>query len=441
MTEDQIAKLKSLPAVDALARTLVDVPPRIAVHAARQAIEEARAAILGGGNTPADLEATATTWAARLQHGRLRSVINATGIVVHTNLGRAPWSDAARAAAMRASGYCDLEMELATGQRGGRLSGVASQVRVLTGAEDAIVVNNCAAAVLLALTALARDRDVIVSRGELVEIGGSFRVPDVIASGGARLKEVGTTNRTRASDVAAAIDEDVAVILRVHPSNFRITGFTEAPEREALVAVAREHDVVLVEDLGSGCLDAALGEEPVQEVIATGVDVVCFSGDKLLGGPQAGILAGKAEVIQRLRRHPLYRALRVDKVVLAALEATLGEHLGGERPPVAEMALAKPAALRARAEALAGALRANGVDCEIVVDVGYLGGGARPMEAIETVAVMWRPEHPDRTARALRIGEPSVVARIVDDAVQFDVRTLSDDELLMVAERVSELNQ
>ncbi|MEM6929321.1 MAG: L-seryl-tRNA(Sec) selenium transferase, partial [Myxococcota bacterium] len=319
MTEAQIARLRALPAVDTLARSLSDeVAEGIAVHAARASIEEARQAIKAGDEGPFDLEGVAQRWARRLDRGRIRSVINATGIVVHTNLGRAPWSASAREAALRASGYCDLEMELSSGQRGGRLSGVSAQIRMLTGAEDALVVNNCAAAVLLALTALARDRDVIVSRGELVEIGGSFRVPDVIASGGARLREVGTTNRTRASDVADAIDEHVSVILRVHPSNFRISGFTEAPDRAELVRVSHEHDVVLVEDLGSGCLDPALGEEPVQDVVRTGVDVVCFSGDKLLGGPQSVILACRLAVMQRLREHPLYRALRVDKVVLAA---------------------------------------------------------------------------------------------------------------------------
>jgi len=439
VTEHQVALLRGLPAVDALARQLDGVAPKLAVHAARRAIEQARAAIVAGSSGPADLAALAGEWARRLDRGRIRSVINATGIVVHTNLGRAPWSDSARDAALRASRYCDLEMELASGTRGGRLSGAAAQLQLLTGAEDAIVVNNCAAAVLLALTALARDRDVIVSRGELVEIGGSFRVPDVIASGGARLREVGTTNRTRASDVEAAIDDEVAVILRVHPSNFRITGFTETPDRSALVALAREHEVVLVEDLGSGCLDPDLGEEAVQDVLAAGVDVVCFSGDKLLGGPQTGVLAGRADVVQRLRRHPLYRALRVDKVILAALEATLGDHLAGRAPPVVQMALEDAATLRDRARALATALGAAGVTAEVGDDVGYVGGGARPMQPIAAVAVRWRPERPDRVAQALRTGDPPIVARIVDDAVQFDVRTLTDDEVALVAARAGAL--
>ncbi|MEN0064786.1 MAG: L-seryl-tRNA(Sec) selenium transferase [Myxococcota bacterium] len=439
MTEEQRAQLRTLPAVDTLAKQLDDVPDRIAVLAARQAIAVARQAIVAGESPPSELPPLAKAWAHRLELGRMKPVINATGIVVHTNLGRAPWSDSARAAALRASRYCDLEMKLESGLRGGRLSGAAAQLRLLTGAEAAIVVNNCAAAVLLALTALARDRDVIVSRGELVEIGGSFRVPDVIASGGARLKEVGTTNRTRASDVEAAIDDHVAVILRVHPSNFRITGFTEAPDRKALVDVARRNGVVLVEDLGSGCFDAALGDEPVPDVIAEGVDVVCFSGDKLLGGPQAGILAGRAEVIERLRRHPLYRALRVDKVILAALEATLGDHLAGRAPPVAGMTLAEPHVLQTRAQALHRALGEAGVETTIVEDVGYVGGGARPMEPIAAVVVQWQPKRPDRVARALRTGTPAIVARVSNDAVLFDVRTLRDDDLPALAARVAEL--
>jgi L-seryl-tRNA(Ser) seleniumtransferase len=435
------AALRSLPKVDLLARdpALVDLPHGVAVGAARQVLGEVRAEILAGarGEVPADLAARVAARARLLAHGRLVPVINATGVVVHTNLGRAPWSPSARAAALRAAGYCDLELELASGTRGGRLSGVSAQARHLFGAESALVVNNNAAAVLLALTALAAGREVVVSRGQLVEIGGSFRVPDVIAAGGARLREVGTTNRTRAADYAAAIGPDTAVLLLVHPSNFRTVGFTESPHREELAALGRAHGVPVVEDLGAGAVEAAQGEPSVREVVASGVDLVCCSGDKLLGGPQAGLVLGGAAWVERLRRHPMYRALRVDKVTLAALEATLGDHAAGRPPPVIEMLTAPLATVRARAERLASMLLAAGCAPEVVEVASVAGGGALPESPLPSAAVRLPVPRPDAVARALRTGEPAVMARIEDGALVLDLRTVADDQSEVLARRVA----
>ncbi len=431
--------LRRLPKIDRLAGEL-DAPHPVAIAAARQVVEEARAAILAGEvDALPDLVALARERARWLEHGRLVPVINASGVVVHTNLGRAPWTDSARAAADRVARYADLEMLLDTGRRGGRLRGVAAQLRALTGAEDALVVNNCAAAVLLALTALARGREVIVSRGELVEIGGSFRVPEVIASGGAALREVGTTNRTRAADYEAAIGPDTAMLLRVHPSNFRVVGFTEDPDRHELVAVGRRAGLPVVEDIGAGSLDGGFGEVAVREVVAAGVDLACFSGDKLLGGPQAGVVVGRAEWVQRLRKHPLYRALRVDKVVLAALEATLGDHLAGRKPPVLEMIEAPADVLAARARALVAALDAGGVQGQVVEDVGYVGGGALPGQGLPGFVVRVDVDDAEACARALRAGAPAVVARVHQDTLRLDVRTLLDDEVEPLARRVAEV--
>ncbi|HHO52198.1 MAG TPA: L-seryl-tRNA(Sec) selenium transferase [Deltaproteobacteria bacterium] len=436
---DQSARLRALPKIDRLVRALGDVPHGVAVAAARQVVSDARERVLGGREAGAapELERRARARAALLQEGRLRAVINATGVVVHTNLGRAPWPASARAAVSRAAGYCDLELELDSGHRGGRLRGLTAQLRELTGAEDALVVNNCAAAVLLGLTALARGREVIVSRGELVEIGGSFRVPDVIASGGASLREVGTTNRTRVADFEAAIGPETAVLLRVHPSNFRIVGFTEGPDRAELVALGHERGLVVLEDLGSGSLDGALGEPSVLDALAAGVDLVFFSGDKLLGGPQAGIVAGRHDTVQQLRRHPLYRALRVDKVILAALEATLGDHLCGRIPPVLQMIHAPGQLLEARAQQLAGALALLGVDAEVIEDVGYVGGGALPGQGLPGSVVRIEPPSPDRIARTLRLGQPPVVVRVVRGGLQLDPRTVAPEQLQPLAERVA----
>src|SRR6188472_3218200 len=318
-------ELRDLPSVDRLLgdEVLAAAPRPLATAAARAALERARVAIRDGDD-PGDVLASARAELERLAAPALRRVLNATGVIVHTNLGRAPLAPAALARAVDVGGsYSNLELDLASGTRGSRQDHVAAALARLTGAEAALVVNNNAAAVLLALAALAEGREVVVSRGELLEIGDGFRIPDVLARSGARMVEVGTTNRTRAVDYERAIGPDTKVLLRVHQSNFRIVGFTESPTTDELAVVARAAGLVLVDDLGSGSL-VDVGDEPTAaSSLAAGADLVCFSGDKLLGGPQAGIVVGRAELVGRLRRHPLQRALRADKLTLAALEGTL----------------------------------------------------------------------------------------------------------------------
>src|SRR5256714_2526155 len=328
-------ELRDLPSVDELAREAGDP---LAVDAARAVIDRARDEIRAGAD-PGDLAVRLREELADARKPRLRRVLNATGVVVHTNLGRAPLADEAVARlAEVARGYSNLEYDLGEGARGSRQDHVAAVLRRLTGAEAALVVNNNAAAVLLALAALAEGRDVVVSRGELIEIGDGFRIPDVLARSGARLVEVGTTNRTRAADYELAVGPDTALVLRVHQSNFRVVGFAELPRLEELAAVARRHGVPLVDDLGSGVLAELPGEPSAAESLAAGADVVCFSGDKLLGGPQAGIVVGRAELVEKLRRHPLQRAVRIDKLTLAALEGTLRVYLDApEQVPVLRM--------------------------------------------------------------------------------------------------------
>jgi L-seryl-tRNA(Ser) seleniumtransferase len=425
-------RFRDLPKIDVLAGALGDFAASVRVAAARDAVAAARGR-LAAGEPLGDLVADARARAGRLDGGRLRRVINATGVVVHTNLGRAPWSDSARAAAQRVAGGCDLEVELDSGARGGRLRGVSDQLRHLVGAEATLVVNNCAAAVLLALTALAAGREVVVSRGELVEIGGAFRVPEVVASGGARLVEVGTTNRTRVADYAAVLRPETAVLMKVHPSNFRQTGFVEAADRAELASLARERGIALVEDLGSGQLGAVGSEPGVREVLAAGVDLVTFSGDKLLGGPQAGLVCGRAALVTTLARHPLYRALRVDKVTLAALEATLGDHLAGRATPVAAALAATRDALDARATALVAALGWG----EVVDLEGQAGGGSLPGEVLPSRGVRWACADPERAARLLRTGEPAVLVRVHRGAVLIDVRTVAPGEVDELAARLS----
>ncbi len=422
---------RALPSVDRLLREAPDLPRVAATRAARALVAEVR----GGGAAPDDWIGALRDRVASEGRMRLRPVINATGIVLHTNLGRAPLSPrAAEAVATLARGYANVEIALESGRRGERLDGVRGPLMELTGAEDAVAVNNGAAAVLLMLTTLAGPdrgaggREVIVSRGELVEIGGSFRVPDVIRAGGARLVEVGTTNRTRAGDYAAAIGPNTAAILRVHPSNFRITGFTEAAPRGELATLAHAHGILLLEDLGAGALVPGLGEPTVAEVIAEGVDLACFSGDKLLGGPQAGLVVGRAALVETLRRHPLYRALRLDRLVLAALEATLRGYLAGELPPVVGMLQLDPADLKARAEGLAECLRAAGLPAEVLPDEGFSGGGSLPGEGLPTWVVALHLPDPDRVAARLRTGEPAVLARVGADRLRLDPRTVLPGE-------------
>ena len=426
---------RTLPSVDRLARSVPDVPHEVAVREARVLLGQVRA----GAPSPADWTEALASRIADARRPALRRVINATGIVLHTNLGRAPLSRAAADAVKTlAEGYSNLELDLETGRRGERLAGVTPLLRALTGAEDAVVVNNCAAAVLLALTAIAHGKEVVVSRGELVEIGGAFRIPDVITACGARLREVGATNRTRARDLAGGIGPDTAAILRVHPSNFKVTGFVEAPTRAETAAVARAAGVLYLEDLGSGALIEGLGEPTAREVLAEGADLVCFSGDKLLGGPQAGILAGRAEIVQKLRKHPLYRALRLDRLVLGALEATLRETHAGALPPAVVMLRTPLPELHARAEGFATAWRAAGLSVRLARDEGFSGGGALPGEGLPTWVVVLDVDDADAVARRLRSGTPAVVARIHEGALRFDPRAvLPEEEATLVARVVA----
>ena len=375
----------------------------------------------------------------------LEPVINASGVLIHTNLGRAPLAESAieRVAAV-ARGYSTLEYDLARGRRGRRDVHAEALLCRLTAAEAAVVVNNNAAATMLILTALAAGREVIVSRGELVEIGGGFRVPDVMAQSGAVLREVGTTNKTRSADYAAAISERTALILRVHPSNFRIEGFTERPGLAELVALGKRFDVPVAEDLGSGHLavDArhplANAEPAVTGSVAAGVDICCFSGDKLLGGPQAGIIVGRGDLVERVRRHPLMRALRVDKMTYAALEATLAEYAAGRAPttvPVQRMLTMTADEIRVRAQALAAQLQAvEGWRAKLVSGVSAVGGGSAPGVELSTwlVAIEKRELTPDALEERLRGLTPPVIARIEHDQVLLDLRTVlpEQDEML-----------
>jgi L-seryl-tRNA(Ser) seleniumtransferase len=421
-------RFRDLPSVDELARA-VDDP--LAVDAARTLLDRAREEIQAGAD-PGDLRARLGEELRVLRAPRLRRVLNATGVIVHTNLGRAPLADAAVArVAEVAGGYSNLEYDLHTGARGSRQDHAAAILRRLTGAEAALVVNNNAAAVLLALAALAEGRDVLVSRGELIEIGDGFRIPDVLARSGARLVEVGTTNRTRAADYEAAVGEQTALLLRVHQSNFRVVGFTEQPRLAELGAVARRHGLPLVDDLGSGALVALPDEPSARDALAGGADLVCFSGDKLLGGPQAGVVVGRADLVERLRRHPLQRALRADKLTLAALEATLALYLEPARAraevPVLR-ALEEPSeSIRERALRLAASI---GGDVEETI--ARVGGGALPLAELPS----WACAVEETLSRPLRCGEPPVVGVVRDGKLLLDCRTLSDGDAADVAEAV-----
>jgi L-seryl-tRNA(Ser) seleniumtransferase len=416
-------KLRDLPSVDELAREAGDP---LAVDAARAVIDRAREEIQAGAD-PGNLAARLREELVEARRPRLQGVLNATGVVVHTNLGRAPLAEEALARVVEVGrGYSNLEYDLAAGARGSRQDHVAAILRRLTGAEAALVVNNNAAAVLLALAALAEGREVVVSRGELIEIGDGFRIPDVLARSGARLIEVGTTNRTRAADYEHAIGPETAVVLRVHQSNFRVVGFEERPRLEEVAEVARRHSLPLVDDLGSGHVSASnnllLGQdEPTaREALAGGADLVCFSGDKLLGGPQAGIVLGRADLVERLRRHPLQRALRIDKLSLAALEGTLLLHLDApERIPVLRTLAQETDAVRERAERLAAATGG-----EIEETVGRVGGGALPLAELRSFACAVE----ESLAEPLRTGEPPVVGVVRDGRLLLDCLTLTDAE-------------
>ena len=377
-------------------------------------------------------------------------VINATGVLLHTNLGRAPLSDAARAAIDEAARYCTVEYDVESGARGGRGARVESLLKDLTGAEDALVVNNCAAAALLILTVLAGDGETIVSRGQLVEIGGDFRVPDVMASSGTRMVEVGTTNRTHLEDYQRAINANTRLIMRVHPSNYRIVGFASSPGVSELAILAHEAGLPLYEDAGSGQLGdlrkyGVMDEPLVREVIESGVDVVSFSGDKLLGSAQAGLIVGRRTIVSRLRKHPLYRALRSDKLRLAALEATLVSHqkdLGHVEVPVIQMLALSADELEQRARSLIETVpQTSGLKFELLAGESTVGGGAGPTSNLPTTLIAI--SHPTKTAqeleRELRTSSPPIIARISEDKVLLDLRTVFPEELEAVQDALKAL--
>ena len=437
--------LRTLPKVDRVAAhpSLDEARRALGVAAAtdlaRDAVAEARAALRAGGPAvTADEVAARAAAMARARLGqRTRRVVNATGVVLHTNLGRAPLAaDAVEALASTARGYASIEIDLASGRRGGRGAFAERALAGLTGAEAALVVNNNAAAVLLALTAIARGKAVLVSRGELVEIGGGFRIPEVLDRSGARMVEVGTTNKTRERDYAEALDAqgDVAAILRVHPGNFRQPGFVERPPLEAIAALAHARGAVVVEDLGGGLLvdvDApGLEREPiVRASVAAGADVVCFSTDKALGGPQGGAIVGRAALVEQLRRDPLARALRLGRLPLVALEATLGHLMRGELDAVPALrALRIPIeGVRARAAGWARRLVDAGVACEVVALDAVAGGGAFAEESVASAGVALEGDAESWLA-ALRAGDPPIIARIEGDRLVLDARSVLPDE-------------
>ena len=451
------AALRDLPSIDRLLRapgadelaTAFGRP--LATEALRSLLDETRTALRNGGADdvaiPSDWEIVAAAYdrlTAELAP-TLRPVINATGIILHTNLGRAPLSASALRAATEAAGqYATLEYDVESGQRGSRAVHAERLLTRLTGAEAALVVNNNAAGVLLMLSALARDREVIISRGQLVEIGGGFRIPDVLAQSGARLVEVGTTNRTRREDYAAAITERTAALLVVHHSNYKIIGFSEEPSLSDLAALARERGLLLLYDQGSGAVrdTAAYGLEPeptVGDGLRAGADVVAFSGDKLLGGPQAGILVGRAALIDQLKRHPLARAVRADKLALAALAATLTEYATGraEAIPVWRMIARSAEEIAVEAETWAERLRAAGVAAAVVAGQSFVGGGSLPGESLPThvVAIAPRDGDADALVARLRAAPTPVIGRIHDGRLLLDPRTVlpGQEEILLQA--------
>jgi L-seryl-tRNA(Ser) seleniumtransferase len=377
---------------------------------------------------------------------RLRPVINATGIVLHTNLGRAPLADAAIQAIVEASRNTNVEIDLENGKRSHRGRQVEELWRTLTGTEASSVVNNCAAATLLTLQAIAAGKEVVVSRGQLIEIGGSYRLPDVFRMSGAILREVGTTNRTRLSDYESAINENTAALLRVHPSNFQVVGFTESVGIKELAELAHERDLVAIDDVGSGALvdltPFGLPDEPtIADSLRDGADLVLFSGDKLLGGPQCGVILGKAELVERLKKSPLARALRVDKLTLAALHATLSIYARGkafEEIPVLRMLTRTAEEIKTDAEELASRL-GSAVNAVVKQSESYTGGGSLPTQSLPSFVVSLRPSsiNADELAKRLRIGTPSIVARVERDAVLIDLRTVLENQKSALAEGIN----
>ncbi len=460
-TQQQREQLRQLPSMtnlldDAIVKSWLDEHPRsLVVGALDRAIGTARRSVIDSGKS-ADLAAIIDDARTILQlraATSMRKVINATGVVLHTGLGRAPLSDAAiRAVTECASGYCNLEFDLDSGARGRRVDHVADLLAELTGAEAATVVNNNAAATLMILNTAAAGRGVIVSRGELVEIGGSYRLPDMMRASGAQLCEVGTTNRTRIADYEKAIDENTAALMRVHTSNYRVVGFTQAVGIEELVELGRKHNLPVIDDLGSGALfdlsSIGMGEEPsVRASIDAGADLVCFSGDKILGGPQAGIIVGRKEWIDRIECNPLMRTYRVGKMTLAALEATLqsyrdASHATATIPSLAMMS-ASLDSLKTKAETLHQLLveKLPSEDFQVAKATSAVGGGSYPGRELETYCVTWQPKNItiDETLKQLRTGTPAIVARAQRERILFDVRTIIDADQIPLIDRIAEL--
>ncbi len=462
------ALLREIPSVDellgrpALAALVAESSRGYVVERVREVLEEVRALLKdqhkqtpragqAGENPLADLEARIAERVRRSLEPSLSTVINATGVILHTNLGRAPLAEEAVERVREvAAAYSNLEYDLASGARGKRDVHAARLLRQLLGA-PAVVVNNNAAAVLLVLNTLAEGGEVVVSRGELIEIGGSFRIPDVMAKSGAILREVGATNRTRLSDYERAINERTRLLLRVHPSNYRIVGFTERPSLADLVALGRRRGVPVFEDLGSGCLvdlrPYGITDEPlVGDSIRAGVDIVSFSGDKLLGAPQAGIIAGRQELVEQVRKNPLFRALRVDKMTYAALEATLALYLRGApdarnvRLPVMQMICATAEEIAARARALVAGLKPP-LKAELAPGESVVGGGSTPGQSLKTMLIALT--HPRLTAAQLearlRAATPPVIARVEQDRVLLDLRTVFPSQEPMLSKAMNAL--
>ncbi len=442
---------RRIPSVDALLRTdpgkkaAAGFGRPLLTEAIRQVLAAVRERATVGQEPPEDdaILARAVSIAAWTAYG-LSPVINATGVILHTGLGRAPMPPrAAEAAARAAVPYADLEVERESGKRGRRSARAEFLAASLTGAEAALVVNNNAAALLLALAALAKGKQVPVSRGELIEIGGEFRLPDIMAASGAKLVEVGTTNRTRLSDYRDAVNEKTGMILKVHPSNYRIVGFAQAPSVQQLAELAHRAGVPLLHDAGSGLLDrhdSVPEEEPaVTESLAQGADLVCFSGDKLLGGPQAGIIVGHKDLIAKLRKHPIARAVRVDKMQVAALESVLAAYSRGERNdiPVWRMVRESTHDVRERAKALALALDGELEGASVVHSEAAVGGGSLPGFAIDSWAVRLETPEPETFAAHLRMGNPPVFCRVEQTAVVFDVRTVISEQLEALARAIT----
>jgi L-seryl-tRNA(Ser) seleniumtransferase len=425
---------RTLPKVDVLlahpsvAASVASLGRAPVLGAVRRVLDSTRRAASGGEPVPG-VDQLAAMVAADLDSRagrRMRAVINATGVVLHTNLGRAPLSEAAVAAIVEASGYSTVEYDLVAGTRGRRGAAAEALLREVTGAPAALVVNNAAGALLLALGGLARDREVVVSRGQLIEIGGEFRLPAIIEAAGVHLVEVGTTNRTHLADYSRAIGERTACLLAVHPSNYRVVGFTTDPPLDEVAGLAHQHGLPLLHDLGSGLVGDAFGDEPsVGQSLAAGADLVLFSGDKLLGGPQAGLLAGRRDLVQRLARNPLARAVRADKLTIAALEVTLATHAAGRRDelPVWRALGLGPDDLRPRAEALAADL---GTAATVRDGVSVAGGGSLPGEGLPSVLVEIDPgpAGEQTVLERLRAADPPVIARAERGRVVVDLRTV-----------------